>query len=731
MGTPFSDLLIESSLDGILAFDREYRITLWNPAMEKITGLPRERVLGRVASEVLPRLVETGEERFFERALAGESVFTSDLCYAVPESGRQGVFDVRYAPIRNGEGVIEGGLAIVRDVTALHQAEIEARESTALHEALAEAAFEGIAFHERGVILAANHAMATLFGYEPGEMNGRQVQDFAAPESRKLLAEKIASGASTPYEGIGLRKDGSTFIVEIHGRTIPYQGREVRVTAIRDVTEKHRLIKALAASEARYRTIVESAFEGIWVLDAEGKTRFANERMAEMLGCTLDTLMGASMWDFIYPEDRPTVERNVARRQSGIAEQHPFTFRRKDGTPLPTLMGASPLRDENGEYAGALGLVLDVSELRRREAYWKALVENAPEFIATFDETEHFTYINRVLPQFEQHPIIGTSMYDYILPEDREVARRAIEVVRRTGERQIYEVRGAEPDGQIRWYRSSAALIRLPDGREHLMIITSDITREKEAEAQVRELNEQLEAKVVERTAEMEAAVEELRAFGHSISHELRTPLTAIGGYAEFLEDEFAGPLTPAQREFVEQIQSGAARMERLVNDFLDFARMEAGTFELHPAEEDFRERVQRVVESLRPLARAKRTTVTLHLPETPQVVRMDGQRIGQVLTNLLHNGIKFTPEGGRVEVRVRQEGDRVLCEVADNGIGIAKNQIPSLFKRFSQLEAGKQQGGTGLGLSIAKAIVEAHGGEIGVRSEVGKGSTFWFSLPP
>ncbi|MFP5504299.1 MAG: PAS domain-containing protein, partial [Candidatus Sericytochromatia bacterium] len=226
MGTPFSDLLIESSLDGILAFDREYRLTLWNPAMEKITGLPREQVLGRVASEVLPHLVETGEERFFEQALGGESVYTTDLCFAVPESGRRGVFDARYAPIRNGEGVIEGGLAIVRDVTALHQAEREARGSTALHEALAEAAFEGIAIHEQGVILATNHAMAALFGYELGEMNGRRVLDFTAPESQEMLAEKIATGVSTPYEAVGLRKDGSTFIAEVHGKTIAYLGRE-------------------------------------------------------------------------------------------------------------------------------------------------------------------------------------------------------------------------------------------------------------------------------------------------------------------------------------------------------------------------------------------------------------------------------------------------------------------------------------------------------------------------
>lgn len=178
------------------------------------------------------------------------------------------------------------------------------------------------------------------------------------------------------------------------------------------------------------------------------------------------------------------------------------------------------------------------------------------------------------------------------------------------------------------------------------------------------------------------------------------------------------------------QILAGTARMERMVNDFLDFARMEAGTFELHPAEEDFGERVRRVVESLLPLARARKTAVKANLPETPLLVRMDGQRVGQVLTNLIHNGIKFTPEGGHVEVRGRREGDRLVCEVTDTGIGIEEADLPKLFQRFSQLLAGRQQGGTGLGLSIAKAIIEAHGGEIGVRSEVGKGSTFWFSLP-
>ncbi len=251
-------------------------------------------------------------------------------------------------------------------------------------------------------------------------------------------------------------------------------------------------------------------------------------------------------------------------------------------------------------------------------------------------------------------------------------------------------------------------------------------------------LIETLEQRVRERTAELEAAYEHLKEldrlksnFVNSVTHELRTPLTSIIGYTEFLEDEIGGPVTPMQREFVTQIERGARRLEYLLNDLLDFARLEAGTFKLRLESASFSDKVREVVESLKPQVDEARLRLEVSLPEEPLILRMDPQRIGQVLINLLGNALKFTPAEGRIQVRARLEQERLLCEVEDTGPGIAPEDIPKLFQRFRQLDAGVSKGkGTGLGLSISKALVEAHGGAIGVRSELGKGSTFWFELP-
>ncbi|MBM3266699.1 MAG: sensor histidine kinase [Candidatus Sericytochromatia bacterium] len=238
-----------------------------------------------------------------------------------------------------------------------------------------------------------------------------------------------------------------------------------------------------------------------------------------------------------------------------------------------------------------------------------------------------------------------------------------------------------------------------------------------------------------EREAQAEAAalkeVDHLRRqFVNAVSHELRIPLTSIVGFAEFLEDEIGGPLTEKQSEFVGQIRRSALRLAGIVDDLLDYARIEAGTFALRREAADLRAKVGEIVESMRPQAQEARLALDADLPAEAMVLDMDPHRIGQVLTNLIGNAIKFTPAGGVVKVALRPADGRARVEVADTGPGIAPEDLAKLFKPFSQLEAGRKAGGTGLGLSIAKAFVEGHGGQIGVDSRPGAGSVFWFTLP-
>ncbi|MFN3428393.1 MAG: CHASE domain-containing protein [Candidatus Sericytochromatia bacterium] len=232
-------------------------------------------------------------------------------------------------------------------------------------------------------------------------------------------------------------------------------------------------------------------------------------------------------------------------------------------------------------------------------------------------------------------------------------------------------------------------------------------------------------------TAELRQADRAKDEFLSVISHELRTPLNFIMGFASILDDELPGPLNPKQREYMGKIMNGADRMLMLVNDLLDFAKLQAGKFQLSPDLVAYPAVLHEAIAAMRPLAAQKGLTLESEI-RTDDTVCMDGERVSQVLYNLISNAIKFTPEGGSIRVVARREGDHLVTAVSDTGIGIAPEDVPKLFTRFKQLDmsATRQAGGTGLGLSIAKALVEAHGGTIRVESAPDRGSTFSFTLP-
>ena len=191
------------------------------------------------------------------------------------------------------------------------------------------------------------------------------------------------------------------------------------------------------------------------------------------------------------------------------------------------------------------------------------------------------------------------------------------------------------------------------------------------------------------------------------------------------------GAFNPLQHLHLGKILSGAERMLHLVNDLLDFAKLQAGKFDLSPRPTAYAPLIEDVAASLRPLADHKQVAIEVEV-DVPGQPAVDETRVIQVLTNLVNNAIKFTAPGGRIRLSARVADGELLTEVTDTGVGIAETDIPKLFSRFRQLDmsATREASGTGLGLAISKALVEAHGGTIGVRSRPGEGSTFWFKLP-
>jgi len=282
--------------------------------------------------------------------------------------------------------------------------------------------------------------------------------------------------------------------------------------------------------------------------------------------------------------------------------------------------------------------------------------------------------------------------------------------------------------------------------RKGLVVIGRDISERKHAEQTLHQITmelqrrkDQVEAEVAERTRELQLANEKLREldrlksdFINSASHELRTPLTSIKGYAEFLEDGIGGELTSQQRAFVSQIQQSTDRLQFLVEDLLDFARLEAGTFRLSPQDADLSHVVKQGISSLIPQANESQLTMVAEVPSNPIRLRMDAKRIEQVLFNLVGNAIKFTPAGGTIRVSLTPMDAEYMLSIQDSGLGISPENLPRLFEKFFQVDPSdtREHSGAGLGLAISKSIIEAHGGRIGVDSRLGEGSTFWFTLP-
>jgi len=619
-----------------------------------------------------------------------------------------------------------------------------------------------------------NPAAAALVNRKPDEVLGNRDPDFFDAESAERIvqrdAEVLATRKPTTYEEVLTTLDGTKRAYLI--TKFPYRTPEGRIDGIAaissEITDRHRnedafreLAQGLSATTgssffSSIATYLAKALEVDFVLIGElvapnqdmirtvtlvAKGQVIDNMQYQLSGTPCENVVGRSLCSYVrgvkhlFPNDRELqefgIEGYVGIPLFDLEGRALGLIAAMNGKPLNNLATAESLLRIVAKRVEA-ELIRDRADqaIKQMGHTLELILNSAGDGIFGVDPSGKTTLVNPAAARMLGYPpesLMGLPATQILRRPPSESGKEAIhpveQVLRSGASLSVLEDYFLTKDGAVLPVEYTVTPIREGTTVSGAVVTFKDISERKKAQSAIaRQQAELLKAK----------ELDELKSnFVNSVTHELRTPLTSIMGYAEFLEDEVGGKLAPAHHEFVRQIQKGSRRLEYLLNDLLDFARLEAGTFSLFCREADFNQLVDETVASFKPEAMENHLELEASVPETPLVVRMDPQRMTQVLANFIHNAAKFTPAGGRIRVVVRQEGDRLRCEVQDSGIGIAPEDLPKLFQRFTQLKDGRKKGvGTGLGLSISKTIVEAHGGSIGVTSQPNAGSAFWFTLP-
>lgn len=500
------------------------------------------------------------------------------------------------------------------------------------------------------------------------------------------------------------------------------------------VQATYRLTEALVESENRMRRRIEMLSEIVFETDPDGALVFLNNAWLKALGHPVDRCLGNLLSRFVRAEDRATCERVLkGGGDAGTACSPRIRLSRADGRVAWMEISAAQL--PNG---GVVGTLHDITAMKQGEDELTKLsmvASNTDNLVIITDRDGRTEWVNQAFIRrtgYDLGDMVGRKPGEVLQGPDTD--RATVAAVRASLEhgRPIKaELLNYTRSGEPYWVMFQISPIRDADGRiERFVSVQNDSTGLRRAQRELEAAKERAE----HLAAAAQAANRAKSGFLATMSHEIRTPMNGILGMTELL---LLTHLEPHQRELTETVAQSGHALLRIINDILDFSRIEAGRMVLEEREFELRPLVEGVVSLMAGSGHGKPVSVQASYDRSmPALFRGDAGRLRQVLLNLVGNGLKFTAAGSVVvRVRSREEGPgpgRLRFEVSDTGIGISPGDIPRLFHPFQQLDSSpaRRHGGTGLGLAITRSLVALMGGGMGVASEPGRGSTFWFEIP-
>jgi PAS domain S-box-containing protein len=545
-----------------------------------------------------------------------------------------------------------------------------------------------------------------------------------------------------------------------------------------------------AETEARFRYIVETANEGVWLLDRSGRTLMANQRMADILGTDSDQVASSSLVDFCFPDDRALAQNHISQNLNGRSEQFDFRFRRTSGAPIHVLACTSPVPDEAGGISGALGMFSDITARMQAEAERNELLIRVQEArdsaeaarrqlallaaisqklaeagndlqavleTATRQTAEAFgdgcvlrlaskeTGRAAVSAVYHRDPAVRNALLKH-LSGSAESSRQLVVAPARDSGRA--EPPTASPDQD--WFppnvvATSRLVAALESGSGRLGTLdlfstTPERSYDDGDAILLRDIADRASL-AIENARLYRDAVDALHTrdeFLSTISHDLRSPLTSVQGFAQLMlrrlgREETIDP--QRWRTWLMTIDKSTERMAAMINELVDLAQLRDGRpVHLNPRRIELVGLIQQIVEEARQAG--ERHTILVNAQPAEIHGYWDPIRLGRALTNLVSNAIKYSPDGGRVHVSASACGENgsedgwAVVQVRDEGLGIPPEDLARIFDRFQRGTNVAGIGGTGIGLAAARQIVEQHGGTLEAESEVGQGSVFTIRLP-
>ena len=565
-----------------------------------------------------------------------------------------------------------------------------------------------------------------IYGVKASQAIGRKLLDVIEivenrPGDNERRFKKLETQGYYREEQLHRTRHGEVW-VDINIQAIEGNGTcHGWIALVNAITQRKMAEEALKRSEEKYRELVNTSADGIVSIDQQGRIIQWNKAAGQTFGYTEAEILGQSIMRIVPERFRKAETKKLSREFAGhdpLADKREVLVLRKDGTEVPIEI-ASSARKVNGAYVST-SIMRDITgrkraeeALQRSEEKYRTIFENTGTAMAIIETDTTLSMVNdefaRIVGSTKEELERKIKWTEMVVPEDLPKMIEFHQRRREGGEApREYEFRFRDRHKHVK--TASLIVAMIPETKQSLVSMT-DITERKENEAKLKKID-QMKSE-----------------FLSNVSHELRTPLQSIGGFTKLLlNGQVPDPAT--QQEFLQIIDRETLHLGNLINSLLDMSRLEAGHFQINPRPTAVRDIIVDSISSFHSLAREKEITLNEDIPGSLPEMEVDGERLRQVVINLLGNAIKFSDPGGVVTVKAEKSNGDLLLQVADRGIGIAEKDRTHLFERFFRAEGEMVRGGSGLGLYISRQIVEAHGGRIWADSEFGKGSTFSFTLP-